>query len=291
LEYLQNLLNDGKQVTTVKQRVSALAYFHPGHTFQGTLGAHSLVKDFLTGAKRKFPPRKSKVPTWDLPTALEGWLRSPNEPIQELPIDRLTMKTVFLLAVCSAKRVGEIQAFDIRDQFMSVGLAGVVLKTRDGFMPKVPTLANITKAVELAPYGIAADGSDLPERGLCVCRALTQYLIRTRPFRKSTQLFVSYGPKNKGQAASKDTIARWLKNAIRCAYETLDLDLPGAGLKAHSTRHASSSWAELMGVSVLDICQMMSWSTPHTFISHYKLDLMNSISSNYARAVLDVHHR
>jgi hypothetical protein len=45
-------LDQGKAFPTVKGRVSAIAYFHPGHTFRGSLGTHDLVKTFIAGARR-----------------------------------------------------------------------------------------------------------------------------------------------------------------------------------------------------------------------------------------------
>ena len=41
----------------------------------------------------------------------------------------------------------------------------------------------------------------------------------------------------------------------------------------HTTRGVSSSWALLKGVSVEDICKAASWSSRHTFIRFYMLDV------------------
>jgi hypothetical protein len=98
-----------------------------------------------------------------------------------------------------------------------------MLRTHSGFLPKVPSLANIEKKIEFAHY----EGAELPERFLCVGRALQQYLQVTAGFRKSTQLFVTYGGKNKGQKASKATLARWVKEAIQEGYEAVGETPPG----------------------------------------------------------------
>jgi integrase len=231
---------------------------------------------------------KDKIPVWDLPTVLQGLMTDAFNPLEELSLAQLTLKTVFLVAICSARRIGELQALDCRPAYCAVGLGGVMLRTRADFLPKVPSLANIEKKIEFAPYGLAEDGSDLPERSLCVCRALECYLEATKDIRQSTQLFVLYGSNKKGQKASKATLARWVKDAIQAAYNALDQD-PPQGVKAHSTRHASASWADLRGVSVLDICQQANWTTPHTFLKHYKLDLSNSVSARHAMTILDAH--
>ena len=44
-------------------RISAITYFHPGHTFHGVLGTHSLIQASVCGAKRKFLPTRDKFPS------------------------------------------------------------------------------------------------------------------------------------------------------------------------------------------------------------------------------------
>lgn len=289
VDYLQCLLEvKGKSFHTARARVSAISFFHPGHTFRGSLGSHDLIQSFVSGARRRFPPLRDKLPSWDLPTVLKAMMHHPYEPIQDLSLGQLTHKTLFLVAICSARRIGELKALDCRPPYCSIGLGGVVLKTHESFRTKVPTLANLEKSVEFAPFGLAQDGSELPERALCVCRALQFYVAATADVRKTNQLFVTFKKGDQGRAASKITMAGWLKSAIQHAYEVLNLPIP-QGVKAHSARHASTSWAELKAVSVLDICQQASWATPNTFVKHYKLDLSHSVSARHAKTVLGAH--
>ena len=86
----------------------------------------------------------------------------------------------------------------------------------------------------------------------------------------------------------KITTETWLKASIWKAYESLNLFLPG-GVKTHSSRPQSASWANLRALSILDICQQASWASHNTFIKHYMLDLSRSVASSHARAVLDAH--
>jgi hypothetical protein len=46
---------------------------------------------------------------WDLPTVLQGLMADPFEPLEELSLQYLTLKTVFLVAVCSVRRIGELE--------------------------------------------------------------------------------------------------------------------------------------------------------------------------------------
>ncbi len=55
----------------------------------------------------------------------------------------------------------------------------------------------------------------------------------------------------KGLPATKQTLSRWIVDAISIAYDCSDLPL---GVKAHSTRSVAIFKAFLAGVSVQDIC-------------------------------------
>ena len=187
----------------------------------------------------------------------------------------LTLKAVFLVAICSAKGLGELKALDCRPQFLSIGDGGVVLHPHSSFVPKVPTLSNIEKVVEFTTYGINEDGSESPEHALCVCRSLRAYMNVTKAHSRSDQLFVTYKRGDEGRAASKQSLASWLKTAITKSYVSQGKPLEKGirSLKAHSVRGQSVSWADLHAVDVLDICMQASWSSPHTSVKHYRLSL------------------
>jgi integrase len=246
-----------------------------------------LVQTFISGAFKKHLPVKDRFPAWDLPLVLNAMMAAPFEPLDQLPLAVLTKKTLFLLAICSARRIGELMALDCRPPFCNVGAGGIVLKTNASFLPKVPTVQNVERALEFAPYGIDDDGSVTPENTLCVCRAVQTYLNATKNIRQTNQFFVTFKKGDQGRAASKITMATWLKNSIREAYQAVGKVPPG-GIKAHQSRHQSTSWAELKALSILDICQQASWASASTFTKHYKLNL-TGVSVTHASAVLDAH--
>lgn len=62
------------------------------------------------------------------------------------------------------------------------------------------------------------------------------------------------------------------------------LDTP-AGLKAHSTRGMSTSWALFRGMTLEDICAVVIWSTVHTFGRYYILEVT---APSLAQVVLNV---
>ncbi len=67
-------------------------------------------------------------------------------------------------------------------------------------------------------------------------------------------------------------ISYWMRDAISLAYEARNLPSP-LSLRAHSTRGVASSQALFRGVPLEDICVAAGWSSPHTFVKFYNLDL------------------
>ena len=84
------------------------------------------MKYFLKGALIRKPPVRDPTPTWDLPTVLLTLANPPFEPIDQITLKYLTLKTVFLLAVCSANRVHELKALDAQPVFVSLLLGGLI---------------------------------------------------------------------------------------------------------------------------------------------------------------------
>jgi len=90
-------------------------------------------------------------------------MKSPSEPIDKISIVMLTWKTVFLVAICSAKRISEMQAFDCRPAFCTVDENGVVLRAHSRFLPIHSPVRNLEqRRIEFTPYGRKPDGSLQP---------------------------------------------------------------------------------------------------------------------------------
>ncbi len=89
------------------------------------------------------------------------------------------------------------------------------------------------------------------------------YVDRSSQWRQSLQQLVCFGTGRKGLAASKHTISHWVRDAISLAYE----------VRGHSTRGVASSTTLFRGVPLEDICMVAGWSSPHTFVRFYNLDV------------------
>ncbi len=76
----------------------------------------------------------------------------------------------------------------------------------------------------------------------------------------------------KGKALSKQQLSHWIVEAISLAYDSRGLPLSQEE-RAHSTRGMATSRVLFKGASVSDICAAASWSSPHTFVRFYCLDV------------------
>ena len=107
---------------------------------------------------------------------------------------------------------------------------------------------------------------------LCPVRALDAYVHRAALWRKSEQLFICFGPPNKESPASKQRMSKWVVKAISLAFESDGQPSPMA-VRSHSTRSMAASKALMSGVALKDVCDAAGWSSPHTFVRFYSLDL------------------
>ncbi|KAI2650039.1 Transposon Ty3-G Gag-Pol polyprotein [Labeo rohita] len=283
LEFLQARLSTGLAHSTLKVYVAAISAYHAPLGGM-SVGRNPLVTRFLRGALRLRPPTRPHIPTWDLAVVLEALCRPPFEPIEDISDHLLTIKTALLLALTSLKRVGDLQALSVAPSHLEFapGMTKAFLYPRPGYVPKVPT--STPQPVVLQAFCPPPFREPDQQKQNCVCpvRALDAYVHRAALWRKSEQLFVCYGPPKKGSPASKQTISRWIVDAISTSYVSSDLPSP-MGLRAHSTRATAASKALMLGVPIQDICNAAGWSTPLTFVRFYSLDTRATPGSSVLR--------
>ncbi len=123
---------------------------------------------------------------------------------------------------------------------------------------------------------------------LCPVRALQIYVHRTSQWRKSEQLFICYGGRNRGAAATKHTVSHWVRDAIALAYEARGQASP-LRVRAHSTRGVASSMALARGAPLQQVCDAAGWSSPHTFVRFYSLDVHATPDSHILESTSQSH--
>ena len=166
------------------------------------ISTSSVLHDLLRSFRVEAPARSVTPPPWDLLKVLE-YLKSPVfEPIHQASLRDLTRKTLFLVALASAKRVVELQALSRTVSFSSSAAAV-------SYVPEF--LAKTESAVRPLPRTFAIQSlsdfaAGLPdEMLLCPVRALSEYVARTSRFvNRPRRLFVS--PSCPSRAMSKNGI-------------------------------------------------------------------------------------
>ncbi|CAM4662369.1 unnamed protein product [Leuciscus chuanchicus] len=280
LEFLQERFTAGLTPSTLKVYVAAIGAYHIPLGGM-SVGKDPLVSRFLRGTWRLRPAVRSRVPPWDLSVALQGLSQAPFEPIEEVPEKFLTLKALFLLAISSLKRIGDLQALSVAPSCLEFapGMVKAFLHPRPGYIPKVPT--NVVRPVVLQAFcpppfqNADQEANNL----LCPVRALDAYVHRAALWRKSDQLFVCFGSPNKGGPVSKQRMSKWVVEAISLAYEAAGQPSPLA-VRSHSTRSMAASKALISGVSLQDVCDAAGWSSRHTFVRFYSLDLDSAPGSH-----------
>uniref|UniRef100_A0A803J2D4 Tyr recombinase domain-containing protein n=1 Tax=Xenopus tropicalis TaxID=8364 RepID=A0A803J2D4_XENTR len=281
LEFLQNGLDKGLGVNSLKVQVSALSLL-----FQHQLATHPDVRTFLQAATHIKPPYKSPLPPWDLNLVLRTLQYAPFEPLATSDLKLLTWKVAFLVAISSARRISELGALSHKPPYCIFHEDKAVLRTLPTFIPKVNSAFHLNQEIVLP--SLCPKPASPQERllhNLDVVRALKFYIHRTANTRKSDSLFVLYGPQHKGAKASKASIARWIKALITSIYRDKGLPIPFK-TSAHTTRALSTSWALANAASTEQICKAATWSSIHTFTKFYKFNVFSSAEAAFGRKVL-----
>ncbi len=151
-----------------------------------------LISCFLHGTLRLRPAARTRVPTWDLAIVLQGLSLAPFEPLEEVPAKFLILKALFLLAISSLKRIGDLQALPVVPSCLEFApdMVKVFLHPRPGYIPKVP--ANVARSIMLQAFCPPPFQNADEERHnlLCPVRALNAYVHRAARWCKNEQLFV-----------------------------------------------------------------------------------------------------
>ncbi|XP_042317564.1 uncharacterized protein LOC121927762 [Sceloporus undulatus] len=285
LEFLMSLIDAGLCLTSVKCYLSAIcSSFH----FNGkpSFFKDPLVKQFLKGCNNLYPQTSLPTPAWSLETVLGALQSKPFEPLATTDIRLLTWKTVFLVAITSARRAGELCALRRDQPFLRFHLDKVVLRTDITFLPKVVSAFHMCQDIVLPT--LAPNPTTDAERvlhTLDVRRALAFYLDRTKHSSRSERLFQCYSTPKKGLPVSAQRLSKWVSKTVALSYELLGKPCPDR-VRSHATRAIAASSAFLSGIPLEDICKAAVWSQPLSFIRHYRLDTRAKRDAAFGRAVL-----
>ena len=238
-----------------------------------------LIKAFEKSCPRKDP----KTPEWDLTVVLRSLSSPPYEPLKLASNRDVTLKTVFLLALASAKRVSELHGLSAKVKH-SRGWASVTLEFVPEFVAKTQNPSIRDERFESFTIPSLADftDNDPAEMLLCPVRALKHYLKRTGGPRPGGQrLFVSAGSKRKN--VSRNTISFWLREVISKAYgKDVPQERGTPGIKAHQVRGIATSLAFKKNMLVPQVLRAGTWNRQSTFTSFYLREVTHKFMDTFS---------
>lgn len=244
------------------------------------LPCSSVVADVIKGAALRAARAPVRVPAWDLFLVLAFLRQAPFEPLESASWTDLSLKTVFLVALASGRRVSEVHGLS--------GLPADVAFEADGsmslsFLPEF--LAKNQVPGDPSPILSIRSLSDIlptgdPDIVNCPVRALKAYLDKSRSRRSNSlrRLFLPLKP-NRERDIQKATIARWIVTVVRRAYQEEQrkgggvMPLPSSSGKAHEVRAWASSLAVADSCRIEDVLRAAYWRSTGVFISYYLRDV------------------
>ncbi|XP_064088546.1 uncharacterized protein LOC135202963 [Macrobrachium nipponense] len=253
-------------VSTIKGYRSMLSsvFRHRGLNISEDKDLHDLIKSFET-VKRT----SCLVPSWNLDVVLLFLRSSRFEPPHTASFRDLSMKTLFLCALASAKRVSELQALE-----GEVGFQGgsAVCSFLPAFLAKNENPSS--------PWPMSFEIKSLSsligteeERSLCLVRSLKFYLQRKRRLGANARnLWCSV--RDPSRPLSKNTLSFFIRNVIREAHTSCNQEqFSLLKVKAHEVRAIATSLAFKKNMSLQNLMKATFWRCESVFSNHYLKDV------------------
>ena len=268
--FLGVLASEGKATATIRVYRSAICTTLRqlgGPVFQDDY----LIRDTLKGSALLEARSPRRAPAWDLNLVL-SFLKGPQfEPLHSLDLRALTLKTTFLLALASGRRVSGVNHFSGLPKDVGLSPEGsFVLKFLPEFLAKNQAPGTLASPLTIPPLVDMASvqPSDVT---LCPVRALKRYREVTRSMRGDRRKLLLSFNTSYHKDISVATISRWIRQVIIEAYAAEGKALGSP--RAHEVRAWAASLALAHSVSLIDILQAAFWESSNTFIRCYLRDV------------------
>ena len=228
----------------------------------------SLFRSFAVSC----PPRSPRLPAWDLSLVLRSLLRPPYEPLRTASMRDVSLKTVFLLALATARRVSGLHGLSAEVRH-SQGWTSVTFSFVPDFLAKTQRPGQDFIDEFTIPALLEFVGEQEEDRLLCPVRAVREYLRRTRDCRPAcSRLLVTVSDPRR--AVHPHTLSKWICQVIRRAYASVsEEECRLVKVKAHEVRAIATSLL-FQKVRNLDlVLKAGTWKCMTTFASFYLRDM------------------
>ncbi|XP_049865032.1 uncharacterized protein LOC126366130 [Pectinophora gossypiella] len=262
IAFLTEVFESGAQYGTINSYKSALCLLL-GHNLLN----NNDVCRFMKGVFRLRPTKPKYDLTWDPAVVLNYLaLQWPNE---DLSLENLSKKTLTLLALVTAHRV---QTFSL------IKISNIDLSNLHQIIIKIPDLIKTSKPNSFQPVLKLPYYNDRPE--ICPARCIKEYINKTSCLRSNNNdnLFISY--RRPHSKISAQRLSHWVRDCLK------NSGVDTSVFSAHSTRHASTSAAGKLGVSIETIKKTAGWSQSSLVFARFYNRNINVNNDDFARAVL-----
>ena len=266
-------LHDVKKArySTIYSARSAMSAFTPPQQ-EVTFGKHPLVSRVVKGMFRERPRIPRRVVIYDTNKVIRYFSRMPAN--HELLLEQLTKKLTTLLCILSGQRSQSLSKLYIEHMHREDTVITF-------FIPKMlkgttPTFHQQPLEFEYFPY----------DKNTCVYSCIMEYMKRTELIRENLpredeeklSFILSYHPPH--MPVKSATLARYVKDTLGEA--GIDITV----FTTHSTRSASTSKANNLGLSLKDISKAAGWRGESTFQKHYKFRVTKNLGTELLGAAL-----
>lgn len=262
--FLNTLYEEGYQYGTLNSCRSALALL-----MGRNLGEDDRIKRFFKGAFRLRPPLPKYSMTWDTSIVLNHL--SSLYPNESLDLNKMSKKLITLIALLTAHRVQTLSKININN----------IESHPSKITIKIPDFLKTTRKGCEQPILVLPYFENKPE--ICPGKVLKSYLEKSSSLRRDIQsLFISV--RRPFKAVGSQTLSRWIKETLKDS--GIDVNV----FTAHSTRHAATSAAHNLGVSLDLIRRTAGWSgSSNTFYKFYNRTIsnVNDADDLFARTIVD----
>lgn len=263
LDFLSHVFHRGAKYGTLNTYKSALSVL---------LGSNIVnddrIKRFMKGVYRLRPSLPRYDITWDTSTVLEYLaLKWPHE---NLNLETLSKKTVTLLGLVTAHRV---QTFSL------IMINNITVRDKNEIIIKIPDFIKTSRPHSFQPILKLPYFSQRPQ--ICPATCLESYINKTRALRSdnNNHLFISF--RKPHAKISSQRLSHWIKDTLQSS--GIDTSI----FSAHSTRHASTSRANRVGVNLDVIRKTAGWSqNSYVFARFYNKEIVHD-THQFARSILE----
>ena len=227
---------------------------------------------FFRSFSKSCSPTDLRPPAWDVALVFQSLTSPPYEPLKTVEERFLTHKTLFLIALASAKRKGELHALSYR-VFHSVSWKEVSFGFVPGFVAKTQDQSSLDQRFQSFTVPALPKSSISPNgRLLCPVRAVKCYLARNAHYHpRCERLSVTSGRTKK--EISKNTVSFWLQRVISLAYQLSGKALPAPSPLAWETRSIAPSLLFKKNYAVSQVLKAGTWRRHTIFTCYYLRDL------------------